>query len=34
LIWKRLLQILATSFSPKTREKNEKEKRMGEMGEI
>jgi hypothetical protein len=31
---RRLLQILATSFSPKMLSKNEEEKRMGEMGEI
>jgi hypothetical protein len=31
---RRLLQILATSFSPKILSKNEEEKRMGEMGEI
>ena len=31
---RRLLQILATNFSPKILSKNEEEKRMGEMGEI
>jgi hypothetical protein len=31
---RRLLQILATSFSPKMLSKNEEDKRMGEMGEI
>jgi hypothetical protein len=31
---RRLLQILATSFSPKMLSKNEEEKRMGEMGEF
>jgi hypothetical protein len=31
---KRLLQILATSSSPKEVSKNEQERKMGEMGEI
>jgi hypothetical protein len=31
---RRLLQILATSFSPKMLSKNEEERKMGEMGEI
>jgi hypothetical protein len=31
---RRLLQILATSFSPKQMSKNEQERKMGEMGEI
>jgi hypothetical protein len=31
---RRLLQILATSFSPKILSKNEEEKIMGEMGDI
>jgi hypothetical protein len=31
---RRLLQILATSSSPKEMSKNEQERKMGEMGEI